>query len=287
MLDFSKAIIMTSTLNPTNNVSYSKLHMNSVRKSGTHLLNKVLHLLDIKGGTSNAHLAPNEHLNELVARCSKLNFNKSQAILKAFDPKDRYIIIYRDPRDVVISHIFFKILPQKRNHNPKVPISRFKNEKLKEHYNISKHISFWLKPQLDKKNFAKYRSGIKNIFTDMKIVSLLKKNPAPNRLLVRFEDLVPEFAGGSSNEIKVEVLKSICSFAEKETSEEKISSVIDNLWGNTWSFRKTDTKKVRQWEKYFEPKHIKLFQKKFNDLLLSLGYESNPNWHKEYLSQKK
>lgn len=271
---------MSLIVKEVNNLSYNQLHLNSVRKSGTHLLIKVLHLLDLE------NRAPNEHLNNIVSRCSKINFNNSKSILKAFDLKDKYIVIYRDPRDVVVSHIFFKILPLKKNHNPKVPVTRFKNSKLKENYNISKHLSFWLNPNLNIKKFEKYKPGIKNIFTDMKIASILKQNPGPNRLLVRFEDLVPEFAGGSPEEEKLKVLKLICDFAEKETSEEELSFVINNLWGDTWSFRKTDEKKVGQWKKYFEPKHILLFHRRFNRLLLSLGYESDLNWHKKYLSKE-
>lgn len=246
--------------------------LETVEKSGTYLLKKVLSLLNISKRNyifKNEEVDDHRHLSRHYQ--SFLNNNLSEV----FVPNRKYLILYRDPRDLVISQIFFHMRPE-------IAKKSLDNPKALNKYTFSQLLDISLNSEnILQKKLGSYAT---QLFKSLEVALELKRNPAPNRQLIRFEDLVPSFAGGASPKRRYAVLKEICDFAEKKVAPGKIKSVMRECWGGTNTFRHDDIKKVGQWKKYFEPHHIKVFQEKYNDLLLGLGYETDPNWHLKYIN---
>lgn len=244
------------------------VHIDSVRKSGTHLLEKIFFLFGIKPGYKRGNI----HLSEKL-----IEKNNGKSWAELYRHKKKFCILYRDPRDLVISQILFRLSICK-NHV-------FANGKKARDYSVSRLLDISLNAEKipPDSNRVGYYANL--LFKGLRVALFLKKHPAKNRLLVRFEDLIPSFSGGASSERRFEVFNEICDFAGISATDAKVRQVMDDCWGGTWTFRSSEKKKVGQWEKYFEPRHILLFREKYNHLLLGLGYETDPNWHLKYLNK--
>lgn len=232
-------------------VGSKKIYVRSVRKSGTHLLMKIIELLGLQ--------LINDH---------KLHFfrlgNSLSSRIKSLSTNKKYCCIYRDPRDAMIALILRKTKLQAAVN---LSMSKIHNE-----------IDLYLE-KIKKTSFTPPKRQV----LDYKSVLYLKKHPQKNCLLLRFEDLVPEFAGGPADEVRFKELKKICTFVKKDVSDEKILEVMRSCWGGTGTFRVNQTKKVGQWVEYMSPTQIIKFRDYFNPFLIGLGYEADPNWHIKYL----
>jgi len=94
-----------------------------------------------------------------------------------------------------------------------------------------------------------------------------------NLLIIRFENLVGP-KGGGNLETQVAEIKKIARFLEIPLSEKRLAFIIENLWGNTFSFKKN--KKVKQWKNYFTQEHYLKLKETGVDLIVSeLGYPIN------------
>jgi hypothetical protein len=97
-----------------------------------------------------------------------------------------------------------------------------------------------------------------------------------NFMLVRFEDLVGP-SGGGSVETQINTVKAIARHMRHTITQEKLTDVMKNLFGGTWTFREG---KSAGWKKHFTPEIKALFQKdkRLMQLLVDLGYEKNFSW---------
>lgn len=270
-------------INPISNLIYNyqaqasqkvpqKVYIETVQKSGTHLLTKICTLLQIEQKYMQDN---NLKWNHLASRLKMINQGKK--LNNIFSNDKKFLILYRDPRDLIVSQIFHRMKPKLAY--KLTDHSDFNN------YSMSQLIDKSLKHE--KTEAFTIGSYAKNLFQSLEMALILKKNPSKNRLLVRFEDLVPSFAGGPNFKKRLRIFKGICDFAEKTTSDKIIHSAMKKCWGDKGgTFRKEEKKKVGQWQKYFEPHHIKLFQEKYNHLLIGLGYEKDQDWHLKYLENE-
>lgn len=242
------------------------LYVDSVPKCGTGLLKKMLDLLNIDKGYKSEH--HHRHLYEFFPA-----YASGKELNNFYSANRKYLILYRDPRDAVISQIFFEMRQD-------IAQNQGNTEKFKK-YTFSELVDISLNSEhLQEGQFGSYAQ---QLFNSFELSLELKKNPAITRLLVRFEDLVPTFAGGAAPKRRYAVIKGICEFAGKKISPGKIRHVMRECWGGTNTFRHDDVKKVGQWKRYFQPHQIKFFQEKYNHILLGLGYETDPDWHLKYV----
>ena len=92
--------------------------------------------------------------------------------------------------------------------------------------------------------------------------------------VIRFENLVGE-KGGGSRKLQEEEIYRIANALSIQLDEEHLNKVREEMWGETWTFRKGQ---IGDWKKWFNKEHKEVFKEKMGDLLISLGYETNNDW---------
>lgn len=246
----------------------------TMRKSGTHLLEKCLNYLLCKnddyqkienliekrfvtpgciGKNTIVHFQHMDYLRQLE------NNNRLDSIKK--------IVLIRDPRDVLISSAYFV---------EKMPL------------NGANHL-------------LGYRNAWKNIPIEKKIDSLLTFEDAlypnnklpgfiaihsnqfhlapkfldmPNTLVIRFEDLVGE-PGGGSNEAQYIALYNIAEFLDVPFDENIYEKMSQYIFGSTRTFR---SGQIGSWKQYLSNKQKDLFKEQYQQDLIALGYEESSDW---------
>ncbi len=87
----------------------------------------------------------------------------------------------------------------------------------------------------------------------------------PNVLKIRFEDLVGEEGGGTSDKQR-EVVGRWADFLDVETP---VDELCEGLFGGTKTFR---AGRVEGWREAFKPRHEEAFVREFGDVLADYGY---------------
>ncbi len=239
----------------------------TVPKSGTHLIEKILKEFGYnKSG-------PPHHI-----------FYKVRLAFRNLNPKVGYVAAIRDPRDVMISLVHFvdKIFQYNLRDNFKYGGWTTRNKVL---------IRKWLNDtSFDQKLMHVINTNplvgadFKWVLTDQlnEARRLLKIKPLPNNIiLVRYEDLVGPKGGGSSKAQK-EAIQKMANHLRVKLTDQKMQSILDNVWGGTKTFRKGT---IGQWKEVFNAKHIQAFKNNWNACLLDLGYEYDPDWDVPYLEK--
>jgi len=232
----------------------------SARKCGTYLLMKCINLLT---GRTGIKATEYEHLDEitldkleqftnLTEDCFFRNHLVYRPEYASIMVKNRckIILIYRDPRDQIISYIYYR---KKMGHD--------------KHLSIDKAIS-----SLIMHSDMYYEKNIKNIksFYD----AYLPWSDIPGALTVRFEDLVGPQGGGCIQK-QYECIKKINAHLEYNNNDEMLAYVANNLFGDTRTFRKGI---IGDWKNHFTPAHKQAFKEVAGQLLIDLGYEKDFNW---------
>lgn len=246
----------------------NEVYLATIPKSGTHLVQKLMLMLDIelKYALEDKTNNPQPHLTHY------LRINDIDKLEDVFSSKNKYIVSIRDPRDFMVSYINWVVREKDRKIS-----SGWKSLSMEK--KLSQLIKGNIPTKIDK--FLWIDWHMENFF----IASELMKKKLDNVLLLRFEDLIGS-KGGGTDESQRESIKKICSFLDIEISGERLDGICSSLWGGTKTFGKS-TKKVGQWVDEFQPKHVSLFKKNYNDLLVDLGYEDGPDWSSPRIEKKK
>lgn len=239
--------------------------LKTLPKAGTHLLESVLKDLgyDVYGPPHHLHYPDTPGLCKL-------------------DPEMRYIVLIRDPRDILVSLIHH--------------IDRVANEILNEGYSevfgitrdkklLREWLSFTPSEKLSYAITCNEKKGIDFhwIITQQwrEAQKVIKNISLPeNCILLRFEDLVDSQHGGD-NLKQVESMLQLTEHLGLNLSEERLQSILFSSWGKGGKyFRNGNT---QEWKIYFTRKNILEFKTKWNDVLLDFGYEENENWDQNYI----
>lgn len=164
--------------------------------------------------------------------------------------------VYRDPRDMLISHVFFAT-------------DMHEGHGMHEYYQNLSDFDERLKVAItgiDRDEL--YMVGVKQRYEG--VFQWLEQSSV---LCLRFEDLIHK---------RDEMLNAMLDQVEKTgyripTSREKALEILVE----TIQPRKSKTfrsGKTGQWEKYFKPEHKALFKDMAGDLLVRLGYEKDNDW---------
>lgn len=241
----------------------------SFPKSGTHLLDQILlgfsnvapyakHLHSFYAeyeGESGAKRAPEQALHWLdLLRprdvASAHLFARPEAVARVCSQKFIPYFIFRDPRDVVVSHVFY-VTEMEKNH-----VHHAYYQSLPD-FNARLKVSILGRPDADvefpniNERFAPYIDWLNH----------------PEALTLRFEDLIHDRAA-TLTRIMDHFLARVPLQTPRELILESLESSINPSRSPTFRSGKTG-----EWEKYFTEEHKRVFKEVAGDLLVRLGYE--------------
>jgi hypothetical protein len=252
----------------------------SFPKSGTHLLDQILlgfnrvapysrrlHSFYAEyEGESGRKRAPEQALRWLDALrpgdiASAHLFARPEAISRVCSPDFVSYFIFRDPRDVVVSHVFYvtEMEPDHVHHDYYQSLPDF-SARLK--------VSILGRPDMDIE------------FPDIagRFAPYLDWLDQPSVMKIHFEDLIHDRAGTLNRIIdhflaRVPLQALSSKGAPRGLILESLENSINPSKSPTFRSGKTG-----EWKKYFTDEHKKLFKDVAGDLLIKLGFEEDSNW---------
>lgn len=246
----------------------------SFPKSGTHLLDQILvgfsnvapyakrlHSFHAEyEGESGRKRSPEQALKWLDSLGSRdiasaHLFARDEVINRVCGPEFIPYFIFRDPRDVVVSHVFYVTDMEARHVH---------HEYYQSLPNFETHLSVSIlgRPDLDIEfpniadRFAPYLGWIDQ----------------PSVMRIRFEDLIHDRAG-TLNRIIDHFLARVPLQIPRQLILDALDSSINP--GRSPTFR---SGKTGEWRRHFTEEHKKLFKDVAGELLVRLGYEKDNHW---------
>jgi hypothetical protein len=173
----------------------------------------------------------------------------------------RQILLLRDPRDVVVSSMFFT------KRGPGIQHHKYYAEALKSD---------------QERIMATIRGFGRDVGTDRPRASIGERFEEytpwlddPSTLVVRFEDLVGPRGGGDS-ERQLDEIKRIGDFVERPLSHGEAQQIAQKMYSKgSLTYRKGI---VGDWRNYFTEDHRRVFKEVAGDVLIRLGYEKDMDW---------
>ena len=246
----------------------------SFPKSGTHLLDQILlgfanvapyakrvHSFYAEyEGESGKKRDPRQALNWLDSLhprdvASAHLFARPETITRVCSPNFAPYFIFRDPRDVVVSHVFYVTDMEARH------VHHEYYQSLPD-FNARLNVSILGRPDANIEfsniadRFAPYLGWL-----DQKEV-----------LTIHFEDLIHDRAA-TLTRIMDHLLSRVTLPAPRQLILDSLETSINPKKSPTFRSGKTG-----EWKKYFTDEHKELFKKVGGDLLIKLGYEKNSEW---------
>lgn len=246
----------------------------SFPKSGTHLLDQILlgfskvapfskrlhsFYAEYEGESGGKRLPGQalDWLDSLGARdiASAHLFARPAAVDRVIQPRFVPYFIFRDPRDVVVSHVFYVTDMEARHvhHEYYASLPDF-DARLKASIlgRPDAEVEF---PNIAER-FAPYLDWLNH----------------PEVLTIHFEDLI-EDRSAALNRIIDHFLARVPLTITRSTILDSLESSINPSRSPTFRSGKTG-----EWKKYFTDEHKKIFKEAAGDLLIRLGYEKNNDW---------
>ncbi|HEV2601553.1 MAG TPA: sulfotransferase domain-containing protein [Candidatus Babeliales bacterium] len=257
--------------------SYSAFHQQileiSAPKTGTNLAKKCIQLLTNRKSIHNVpwrNWRGDEHFNKFYTirtardleymmhlpadKFWRLHLMHNERYATLFTQNNMTLFfIYRDPRDQIISFVFYYMKINKTTININDAITDL----------ITKGTLYRLRPIANHNIYQLYQA-------------YLPWMHHPNALAVRFEDLVGP-NGGGPQDAQYKTVRAMAQHLQLDLSDKEIATVADSLFGSTLShtFRKGQ---IGSWKEHFTDEHKQLFKEIAGQLLIDLGYESDMNW---------
>lgn len=249
----------------------------SFPKSGTHLLDQIL-LGFSKVGPFSRHVASffanydgesgrRRDADETLAWLHSLRpldvasahlFSLPEAVEYVTTPAFVPYFIYRDPRDIVVSHVFY-VTDMESNHVQHKYFSSLPD------LNTRLKVSILGRPDSDVEFF--------DIGTRFKAYSGWLDGT--NVMQIHFEDLINDRML-TLNRILDHLLSRVGTSALRATREQILDSLEASI--NPTKSPTFRSGKTGEWKKYFTDEHKRIFKEVAGDLLIRLGYEKNNDW---------
>ena len=246
----------------------------SFPKSGTHLLDQILLGFSMVApfskrlhsfyaeyeGESGRKRPPEQALAWLDSLtpgdiASAHLFARTEAVTKVCSPAFVPYFIFRDPRDVVVSHVFYVTDMEARHvhHDYYTSLPDF-NSRLK--------VSILGRPD----------SGVEFLDIAARFAPYLDWLDRSEVLALHFEDLIHARAAALTR-IMDHLLARAPLPASQPTILDCLEASINPKRSPTFRSGKTG-----EWRNYFTPEHKKIFKDVAGELLIRLGYEKDNNW---------
>jgi len=246
----------------------------SFPKSGTHLLDQILlgfskvapyakrlhsFYAEYEGETGEKR-APEEAIRWLDSLClrdvaSAHLFARPEAVARVCSPKFIPYFIFRDPRDVVVSHVFYVTEMESRH------VHHAYYQSLPD-FNARLTASILGRPDADVEfpniagRFAPYLDWLNR----------------PEILPIHFEDLIND-----RRTLLTRIMDHLLTRVPLQASREQILDSLETAINPSKSptFR---SGKTGEWRKYFTDEHKNIFKDVAGELLIRLGYEKKSDW---------
>lgn len=182
-------------------------------------------------------------------------FARPEAIARVCTPNFIPYFIFRDPRDVVVSHVFYVTEMEARH------VHHAYYQSLPD-FDARLKVSILGRPDTDiefpniAERFEPYMDWMNH----------------PEVMTIHFEDLIQDRTT-MLNQIIDHFLKRAPVQAQPGLIRESLESSINPTKSPTFRSGKTG-----EWKKHFTDEHKKVFKDIAGDLLVKLGYEQNNNW---------
>src|SRR6266542_1835599 len=164
--------------------------------------------------------------------------------------------IYRDPRDLLVSQIFFAT-------------NMYEDHGMHDYYASLPDFGERLKVAVTGID----RHGLYMVSVKQRYEGVLQWLEQPNVMCIRFEDLI------DNRDITLNAMLDEVESRDYEIPmprEKALSLLVDAIQTKkSHTFR---TGKTGGWKEHFTEEHKKLFKEIANDLLVKLGYEKNNDW---------
>lgn len=247
---------------------------NSMPKSGTHLLSRLVNLLPgMIRYPNESDIGPNEAILEWTKTeqktaenfCKKIKngiyanahwfyFEEVPEILKQYGIK--LITIIRDPRDNCISDYHF--------------IMKEKSHRLNFYYQNMKTDHERLMASICGLSSNELNGAPASLNIGHHYKMFYGWVSASCGIVIKFEDLIGSKGGGCDDKQRKTVEK-ILSYLNMEISQSELDHILENLFFiNSPTFRKGQ---INQWQNEFQKEHTQAFEEVAGDILDIFGYE--------------
>lgn len=175
------------------------------------------------------------------------------------------IFIYRDPRDAIVSYVDWV-------------------EKIPDHWKAIFGGPDWDQWSESKKILEVIRGDRVQCMCEngsqlLENIAILSQRG--NCIFVRFEDFIGP-RGGGNLEAQISTMRKVLEFiGEKKQSNQEVIDICNRTFGPppkdcSGTFNKPG---IGKWKDRFNEEHIQTFKNSFwNEVLLELGYETDPDW---------
>ena len=254
---------------------------NSYPKSGTHLLYQILYslpglqkwndivsvqaLCGIMNTPSHIRWKIGSAPHNSIVRCHLMYCNEIREILQEFNCK--VIFIYRDLRDVAISHArWITKEPRIFLHQYYSQLNDFDQQLMYSIKGVPVGTPFGSnisQPDIGQ-DFSRWQGWMSE----------------PTALAIKFEDLVGE-RGGGNEKCRFNTIQKIVDYLNIDLSSNEIESKFSSFTMNpkeSHTFQKGGKGSIGGWKNVFKPKHKTAFKQVASNLLIKLGYEQNSAW---------
>lgn len=226
-------------------------------KCGTHLLTNIISEITSKPQIGIVSFCDQEDM-ELIENAKKINafiythkFSDWQ-FKELIEKKYKFLFIYRDPRDQIISVIhWLKYVGEKDRFYP-IQI-----------HDVETQIEELITGKIYGYSFYEFNVPFRQVLQLGNHVCIIK-----------FEDLIGPNGGGNL-EKQIDTILKIADFLHIPLTYEKAKEIGEKSWGKSETFRKG---LIGQWKEFFTPRHIQLYKEKYGNILIELDYEKNLNW---------
>jgi hypothetical protein len=168
----------------------------------------------------------------------------------------RIVCILRDPRDVAVSQMYY--LKRQRKH--------FAHEAFMALSSDRERLLVCIR--------GGELGGRKLQSLDQRYRQFLGWEQDEGAVVVKFEDLVGSRGGGSA-EVQRQAVERVATHVGIPVNERTMRLVEENLFGVGRTFRKGQ---IGGWREEFSPEHERAVKEIAGPLLVELGYEAGPNW---------
>ncbi len=243
--------------------------MHIIPKCGTHFASKTMKLLAQKRVN---------YVGNYIYKVKTFNHKiYTPRFFEAFDAEleqnwlsqnMKIIAIFRDPRDALISHLFYmRSFARKNNVKP-----------LRDFFTVCEGF--------DDLSFDDQLTALITGLDDMESYLEFYKDRilwsfSPGALGVKYEDLLGE-NGNGTKELRKNTLIAIANFINLELTESRLDTVLKHMYFQDKNLVQDQKVFVRattgNWKKFMKPKHKQLFKERMGNLLVDLGYEENNDW---------